>query len=149
MGSLIGTTKTAASKLGLTLEQYQEKIQQGLKWCFLGKHWRSMDAYHADKSRGDGLKSSCKVCAYQKKQRKDELVPDSSVIQQAASNAVRTAVRQGKLPKVTTLQCKCGNGARHYHHTKGYTEEHWLDVEPLCISCHRNAHWESRDGNND
>lgn len=57
-----------------------------------------------------------------------------------AHNAIGLAIRQGKLPKPTTLKCNCGNQAKHYHHHKGYEPEHWLDVIPLCIQCHANEH---------
>jgi hypothetical protein len=54
--------------------------------------------------------------------------------------AVNNAVRDGKLPSVKTLFCGCGCRAAHYHHHLGYEIEHWLDVIPLCRSCHNAAH---------
>lgn len=51
--------------------------------------------------------------------------------------AVMHAVSRGKLPRVKTLACaRCGQPAKEYHHHKGYAQEHWLDVEPLCKKCH-------------
>lgn len=54
-----------------------------------------------------------------------------------ARNAVAAAVRFGRMPRVASLKCfRCENQARHYHHHKGYAEEHWLDVVPVCGPCH-------------
>lgn len=53
-----------------------------------------------------------------------------------ARMAVRQAVVKGKLLKVDSLRCSCGDIAKHYHHHKGYEQEHWLDVVPVCVKCH-------------
>ena len=49
--------------------------------------------------------------------------------------------RCGRCPR----HCLCAGDvfdpAKHYHHYKGYDPEHWLDVEPLCLSCHQKEHW--------
>lgn len=58
-----------------------------------------------------------------------------------ARDAVKIARRQGKLPAPSTLLCAyCGQPAIEYHHHKGYSCEHWLDVIPLCHNCHTKAH---------
>lgn len=60
-----------------------------------------------------------------------------------AHTAVSVAVLAGKIPKVTSLKCEsCGKRANQYHHHNGYSEEHWLDVMPLCRACHNAAHVE-------
>jgi hypothetical protein len=60
----------------------------------------------------------------------------------AAQQSVMIAVRRGDLPKVKTLSCsKCGRKAQHYHHWS-YAPEHWLDVIPLCVPCHKTVHAE-------
>lgn len=141
MGTFVGVEKVAAGRLGLTLEQYQAQVQKGLKWCFKCKAWKPIANFGKDISRGDGKKAKCKACEYQKKVKL--LSPETKAVQAAASNAVRTAVRGGDLPKVTSLFCKCGEPAKHYHHSKGYETEHWLEVEPLCRSCHKLEHWEN------
>lgn len=54
-----------------------------------------------------------------------------------ARQAVRLAVKEGRLPRVSTLACAdCGARAHHYHHHRGYQPENHLSVEPLCRSCH-------------
>lgn len=58
-----------------------------------------------------------------------------------AHKAVFAAIRQGQLPAVKECQCtKCGKQAAEYHHHRGYEPEHYLDVIPLCKSCHRLEH---------
>lgn len=58
-----------------------------------------------------------------------------------AKQAVHNAIRRKEIPPITTVKCnKCKIQADNYHHYLGYAEKHWLDVIPLCISCHKEAH---------
>jgi len=58
-----------------------------------------------------------------------------------AKYAVNHAVRVGRLPRANTQCCHyCPNPARHYHHWRGYEPEHWMDVLPVCVGCHRKEH---------
>lgn len=57
-----------------------------------------------------------------------------------AYRALTRAVMHGEIPRVTSLNCRCGAKARHYHHHNGYAPKHRLDVVPLCIFCHRAEH---------
>lgn len=52
--------------------------------------------------------------------------------------ATYKAVVAGLIPKSSLLQCTdCGLQAKEYDHYKGYAEEEWLSVEPVCIRCHK------------
>ena len=54
-----------------------------------------------------------------------------------ARQFVTNHVQWGKLPRASTLKCiKCNRPANQYHHHKGYAKEYWLDVVPMCQSCH-------------
>ena len=53
-------SKTAAKRIGLSLEQYFAQIATGNKWCTLCKTWHSRSIFPIDKSRGDGLAASCR-----------------------------------------------------------------------------------------
>ena len=68
---------------------------------------------------------------------------NSPTMKTAAVAAVSKAVWQdGTLPRVVTQRCvACGQSAAQYHHYLGYEPEHWLDVQPLCLSCHRRSEW--------
>ena len=56
-----------------------------------------------------------------------------------AKNAVYYAAKTGKIPKVQSMGCSCGNQAQHYHHDS-YEYEHRLNVIPVCKPCHRELH---------
>lgn len=57
-----------------------------------------------------------------------------------AKNAVMHAVAKGTLPRVTARLCVvCGEQAKNYHHWS-YAPEHWLDVIPVCVRCHKMIH---------
>jgi hypothetical protein len=54
-----------------------------------------------------------------------------------ARQAVRRAVRTGKMPHAKTLPCcMCQGQSRDYHHHMGYSKEHRLSVLPICSPCH-------------
>ena len=63
-----------------------------------------------------------------------------------ATNAITAAVRAGKLPRPDALLClPCFKKAlietaKHYHHYLGYNPKYWLDVIPVCVSCHYSIH---------
>jgi hypothetical protein len=58
-----------------------------------------------------------------------------------AWRAVTKAVEKKILPRIHKLKCSfCVNKAVHYHHNKGYSERHMLDVIPLCYMCHKVEH---------
>lgn len=59
--------------------------------------------------------------------------------QVAARNAIGSAIRFKRMPSARNFACiECGKQAQEYHHHKGYAQEYWLDVVPMCIKCHRN-----------
>lgn len=61
-----------------------------------------------------------------------------------AQQAVKRAIKKGKLPHPGTLQCHyCPNQAKDYHHWHGYEPEHWLDVIPVCKKCHNKTYGKS------
>lgn len=71
-----------------------------------------------------------------------------------ARTAVSRAIREGALPPPTVCEA-CGetqkirriNGTtakRVVYHHWSYAPEHWLDVIPLCQSCHHQIHWGQR-----
>jgi hypothetical protein len=55
-----------------------------------------------------------------------------------AHEAVRRAIKSGKLPPIDSVLCAdCGkNQAEEYHHYNGYGKKYQLDVTPLCLACH-------------
>jgi hypothetical protein len=62
-----------------------------------------------------------------------------------AHDAVQRAVQDGRLPAASNQIChKCHAQADEYHHYLGYQKDVWLNVIPLCRSCHKLIHLELR-----
>lgn len=140
-GTRDGSETTAAIRVGVTLEEYRAKVAQGLKWCTGCKLWKMREEYGADKSRGDGLAARCTACRRVKSRAARVGGPPDQRTATLATEAVRKAVRQGRLAPIRSLKCRdCGKVARHYHHHLGYARTHWLDVIALCVGCHRRRH---------
>ena len=59
MGSATGVLKGAATRIGITVEEYKALQAQGLKWCMTCTEWRPVANFAKDRSRGDGLKATC------------------------------------------------------------------------------------------
>lgn len=58
--------------------------------------------------------------------------------------AVNRAVSRGDLLPVSEQKCnQCDDRATDYHHWS-YLPEHWLDVIPLCRSCHKKLHFQQK-----
>lgn len=143
MGSRVGILKIAAGRIGISIGQYTANRTNGLKWCYKCKNWKPQAQFGIDKNRGDGLAAVCFTCrrVAVRKRRKDQ-APSQKVANQA-TNAIRYAVKCGRMVKATELPCHdCGKPAQVYHHHLGYARRHWLDVIPLCKSCHTKRHWE-------
>ena len=63
-----------------------------------------------------------------------------------AHAAVAAAIQTGRLVRPTELACiDCGKPAIVYDHYLGYAREHWLDVEPVCVSCNALRAWQKPD----
>lgn len=60
MGSSAGVLKTAAKRIGISVDEYQQHRSAGEKWCTKCKAWLPEPQFAKDSSRGDGLKSTCR-----------------------------------------------------------------------------------------
>ena len=54
--------KSGAKKQGITLEEYQANLANGLAWCTAGQHWRFRNEFGKHAGRWKGLSQSCKEC---------------------------------------------------------------------------------------
>lgn len=142
MGSKAGVMKIAAKRVGLTLEEYEERHNAGLKSCTKCKAWKLEAAFNVDLSRGDGFTATCRDCRRVITRRVRLIPAPSKAMQQGACSAVEYAVKTHRLAPAKTLPClDCGGPAVEYHHHLGYERRHWLDVVALCDSCHQRRHW--------
>lgn len=143
---------TAASRLGLTLDEYDRRLASGQKWCGGCREWHARSAFATDRSRGDGLVPRCRNAvneaartAYEPTRRVNgrryvAARPDDV---RQARRRVNYLVEIGRLPRPASLPCTdCGHRwsegeRRHeYDHHRGYQPEHHEDVEPVCTTCH-------------
>lgn len=129
--------------------------------CSGCKQFKPLLEFYKDRSKKNGLRSWCKSCqrdyaqskkgkAAEKRYRQSEKGKASHRKGNAefnarhpdiikAHNAITCAVTAGKLPRPNTRLCHyCPKPAQEYHHWHGYAPEHWLDVVPVCILCHKN-----------
>lgn len=61
-GSQLGAEKSAATKLGLTLDEWRVRRARGLRWCYCCKTWKLIDQFGIDRNRGSGRNSTCNKC---------------------------------------------------------------------------------------
>lgn len=138
-----GVIKLMAKKSGVSVQEFNKNQQDGLKWCYKCKSWLPCTEFGIDKSRWDGRFAICRSCRHVKDRKKRRLIAPSEKVRNQASNAVRTAIKQGRMVRADKLPCfYCTGKAVEYHHYKGYSERNWLNVKAACKKCHNNLHWE-------
>lgn len=156
----VGAIKIAAKHVGLTYEEYLERVTAGEKHCRICRAWHPLSAFAADASRRDGLTSACRDSRNSRSRQLYEPIPlneqqpkgppcypsrNGDKVQ--ARQRVNKQVKYGKRPHPNTLPCAdCGHTwaqgrRRHeYHHYLGYSAEHHDDVIALCTLCHKARH---------
>lgn len=146
MGSAVGALKTAARRVGLTLESYTARVAGGERWCTGCKQWHPVARFSADRSRGILLSAQCR---FAKRRPRRAVAPD----REAARYAVNLAVRYGRLPKANAVPCAdCahawapGERRHEYDHHAGYEQEHRLTVQAVCTLCHADREKRRRNG---
>ena len=153
-----GARIIAAKKLGITVEAYLARENAGEKWCFKCKKWHLIKRFGADRTRGDGLSSTCLAARHTGHARGwhgrkpinpktgrpgPARVPRRNGDKLQARSRVNHDVKIGLLPPPNNLPCvDCGHAwgtgkIRHeYDHYLGYSAEHHGDVEAVCSGCH-------------
>ena len=148
-----GATAIAALKTGLSIEQYKNQIQSGLKWCHLCRKWHPVAQFGKDAYRYDGLSAVCKNAKNNLARARHVWKPKIQRIgrnfvlprngdKKQARRRVNYLIDIGILPKPNGLPCSsCGHEydgeRRHeYHHVDGYDSESHEKVAVLCAKCH-------------
>jgi hypothetical protein len=123
-----------------------------------------LEAFHLNRAMADGHSTRCKACKKEydaaqldrrlELERQRRKTSEGKEVRRRANwnarqrhpdqvkahQAVTNAVRDGKLPHISTQECeKCGAEAQEYHH-RYYDLDSWLNVVPLCRECHRSIH---------
>lgn len=144
-------TKTAATKIGISVEQYLQSVESGLKWCSSCKTFLSRDFFFDSTTRSDGKVNQCKGCTNIRRRnrykqthpkKKARGLPPRDGDKPQARYRVRNQVLQGKLPHARTVPCTdcghIGSDRQHeYDHYLGYAVINHLDVQCVCVPCHR------------
>ena len=66
MGNKLGVEKSAAKKIGVSLEEWRQHRDDGEAWCYCCREWKMSEHFGVDKSRSTKRASSCKVCVSHK-----------------------------------------------------------------------------------
>ena len=99
------------------------------------QQWRTTEQYRVYR-RSHKYKQKISESTRQVKRRYRQRNPEKSRAQRVANYAIV----KGLIPKPITLLCGiCQNDAQQYHHWS-YAPKHWLDVIPVCFTCHGNLH---------
>lgn len=77
MGSTLGVAKTAARKVGCTVEEWLARRAGGERWCGKCRTWRPIDDMARDRNRPDGVSCNCRACAFGGRTAATEAVPDA------------------------------------------------------------------------
>jgi hypothetical protein len=56
------TDKSAAKKLGISVEEWHNKRKSGLNWCYCCKKWKPKEHFGIDNSRKSKITPACKPC---------------------------------------------------------------------------------------
>lgn len=162
MGSALGALKAAATRIGVTVDEYRAHIASGRKWCTGCKNWHPVTAFLRDPGRTDGLAARCQEYRNRKARQDYKPRPRPSAgrrfvsardgDEKQARRRVNHLVDVGLLAPPNSLPCAdCGHvwtpgEKRHeYDHHLGYAPEHHEHVEPVCTSCHA-SRTHSRNG---
>jgi hypothetical protein len=153
MGSAEGALKAAATRAGLGVNEYLDRLNAGLLYCWRCQDWHAAEEFGKDSSRSSGRAASCrrsKNAAYRATYEptpgpqpgRRYADPRDGDFKQARGR-VNHLVNVKILPDPNDLPCTdCGHvhgpsGRRHeYDHHKGYAPEHHEDVEAVCTICH-------------
>lgn len=161
MGSTEGALRAAATRVGLGLNEYRDRLNEGLRYCYRCVDWQQASEFGRDASRSDGLARACresvKAAARARYTRRRRPQPgrkfvaarDGDFLQ--ARRRVNYLVEIGLLEPSNSLPCTdCahvwsdGERRHEYDHHLGYDAEHHEDVEPVCTTCHHSREDERR-----
>lgn len=143
--------KSAATKIGVSVEEYLHNLEIGLNWCGSCKTFLSCDLFFDVSGKSVGKDNRCKNCKRAKDRHRYKPVPLEERIRNLpptdgnktqARNSVRKQVRKGRLPHARTVPCTdcghIGDNYRHeYDHFLGYDAINHLNVQCVCQPCHR------------
>ena len=66
MGSPSGAEKSAATKTGVTVQEWRRRRTAGERWCYCCRRWLPRGRFNRDASRSGGHASNCRSCSSHK-----------------------------------------------------------------------------------
>lgn len=150
-----GALKVAAGRQGISLDEYKNKLAQGLKHCTGCKDWHEIKAFGKDITRSDGLATVCRDYGNGRAREKHILIPENERKKPGpariprrdgdkaqARSRINHDVQGGLISNPNDVPCcdceHLGDDRRHeYDHYLGYAAKNHYDVEAVCSLCHR------------
>lgn len=62
MGSVQGAIRGAATKIGVSFDEWERRRANGERWCYCCRQWLPIANFGVDRSRGLRVTSACKQC---------------------------------------------------------------------------------------
>ena len=121
------------------------------KLCPACETVKPLSAFNKDKQNKSGVSCYCRECRKAKnsqwaqkqkplKKAYNKAYREKNRVKVLAHQAVTKAIRHGLMAPAEACECNdCRAPATELHH-HSYDEDHWLDVVPLCRSCHTQRH---------
>jgi hypothetical protein len=151
-----GALKVQALKAGISVEEYQKKILDGQKWCYLCRAWHPLSFFGVDKTRYDGFVPACMESRNRRGRERYVPIPSEKRKphgppakeprdgdKKQARRRINVLVRTDRLPHPNSVPCvdcghvwKKGQRRHEYDHVKGYGKESHYKVEVVCTTCH-------------
>lgn len=126
-------------RLGMSLTEYRQNQNLGLKWCTACKEWHNKDDFTRDVTRWDELSAKCLKAQREFVRTKPKRIRDRT--KERARGLVNAWVVRGKLTNPNDLPCTdcghIGDAMRHeYDHVDGYEGKAKTIVQAVCTICH-------------
>jgi hypothetical protein len=113
------------------------------------KRWNDSEKGKECRSRYEvSVKGKAAILRYHRTKKAKELSRLNKKLHSdkiVARNAVNHALRDDRLIKSDICEI-CGQSPTESHHWS-YVKEHWLDVQWLCIKCHKQLHFQQKNKN--
>lgn len=81
--------RTGAGHVGITVDEYARRVENGEKWCTRCKAWHPRRDFGSDVSRGDGLSTKCRHPARLAARRFDVTIDSVTVVDGTQERVVR------------------------------------------------------------
>jgi len=124
MGSKVGVLKIAAKRIGVSYEEYLEKLNSGMKWCTTCKQFLPIEEFCKDASQGDGHGTKCFQCRRRGVKQPDRV--DNRTRRQMAEKGYKYCSKCKRFypkEKMAGSQGACKECRKEYHRKRYHENE--------------------------